>query len=41
MKRVYIFPEFSEIKIEDIIAASTLKVLDEGDGESVDYNELA
>ena len=40
MKKTYIAPEMKEIMIEDVITVSTLKTAANGDGESLDYNEL-
>ena len=40
MKKNYTSPELYEIKVEDVIAASELKVANEGDGLSIDYDEL-
>ena len=40
MKKVYISPELSEIKIDDVIAASELKVENEGQGLSLDFEDL-
>ena len=40
MKKNYTSPELYEIKVEDVIAASVLNVSEEGDGLSMNYNEL-
>lgn len=40
MKKNYTSPELYEIKVEDVIAASELKVENEGDGLSMDFSDL-
>ena len=40
MKKNYTSPELYEIKVEDVIAVSELKVENEGDGLSLDFSQL-
>lgn len=40
MKKIYISPELSEIKVEDVITASVLTVEPEGAGTSLNYQDL-
>ena len=40
MKKFYTSPDFYEIKLDDVIAASELKLENSGDGLSLDFSEL-
>ena len=40
MKKNYTSPELYEIKVEDVIAASVLTVEKEGNGLSLDFEDL-
>ena len=40
MKKVYISPEAQEIRIDDVITASSLTVEAEGNGLSIDFGDL-
>jgi hypothetical protein len=40
MKKNYTTPELYEIKVEDVIAASELKIEREGGGLSLDFSDL-
>jgi hypothetical protein len=40
MKKIYSSPDFYEIKLDDVIAASELKIENAGEGLSLDFSEL-